>query len=300
MKHSELIALRNQLKRLDTTVAKESLLAPHHCLTGLMDRYPEDPDCKWLDNMFSKTMKDLETINSVIDKRMEEIEEEICAQAAEFIVEDNKHWAQHNVRFKTAEYNRNFQKLKISETAEKTVRSRIGSYTDWKYPGLEIGPGDGQWTDALVACDPLYLVDYNDEFLNSTVNTFNKKYQARLRCYTNRGAGLHMLPQEQFGFVFSWNTFNYLSFDQITEYLEEIYKVLRPGGACMFSYNNAERHLCAIRAEDQLMSFVPKSILCAMIEEFGFEQIKAEDADLGPFFELSIKTFIALSMMGEG
>lgn len=207
------------------------------------------------------------------------IDWDMKAWTAEFIAEDNKHWSQHNVRFKTAEYNRNFQKLPITDEAATTVRSRIGAYTDWRFPGLEIGPGDGTWTSSLVACDPLYLVDYNDECLTATKKQFPAKYQNRLRCYTNSGAGLHMLPQEQFGFVFSWNTFNYFSFNQIGDYLEEIWKVLRPGGGCMFSYNNAERQLCAQRAEDHLMSFIPKSILCKMIEEYGFEQIKTQDVD---------------------
>ena len=279
MKPSELISLRNQLLRVNTTTAKDSLLAPHHTLSILLAAYPDDEDCKWIDQLFGKTNHNLTLIDSVLDKRIEEIEEEICEQSVKFIMEDNKHWTQHNVRFKTAEYNREFQKLPITNEAAASVRSRIGFYTDWRFAGLEIGPGDGAWTQDLVACDPLYLIDYNDECLTTTKNQFSEKYRNRLRCYTNRGEGLHMLPQDQFGFVFSWNTFNYFSFNQIGDYLKEIWKVLRPGGGCMFSYNNAERPLCAQRAEDHLMSYIPKSILVDMIEGYGFEQIKTQDVD---------------------
>jgi ubiquinone/menaquinone biosynthesis C-methylase UbiE len=88
-----------------------------------------------------------------------------------------------------------------------------------------------------------------------------------------------MLPQNQFGFVFSWNTFNYLSLDQINHYLKEIYNVLRPGGACMFSYNDGENAISALRAEDKLMSFVPKTILRKVVNDNGFINIKTNDMD---------------------
>ena len=47
----------------------------------------------------------------------------------------------------------------------------------------------------------------------------------------------------------------------------------------MFSYNNAERAISARKAEDQLMSFVPKKELIMTLEELGFIDITTHDVD---------------------
>ncbi len=279
MKHHKLLHLRNEIEKLDFEGLTAEALKRQHDLFNILNEFPKDKFCERLDEKVTEAAAVIETSWAIAEAYVDELEIEIREQTVQFMIRDNKYWAAHGARFKTAEYIREYQQLPVTDESLKIIRARIGSYTDWKYPALEIGPGDGEWTKMLVACDPLYLVDYNDEFLTSTKNTFNKKYQNRLRCYTNHGDGLHMLPQDQFGFVFSWNTFNYFSFNQIGDWLYEIWKVLRPGGACMFSYNNAERPLCARRGEEHLMSFVPKRILRATIEGHKFVDIKFQDTD---------------------
>lgn len=280
MKPSEIIVLRERLERLDMAGLSDVAVARQHDVSSLFDDYTtKENDFVWMDKAFNKLMGDLQTIEGVVNLRISELNELFAIETVKRIASDNSYWADNNVRFKTADYNRNYRQLSLSDNSIEIVRSRIGVYTDWQYPGLEIGPGEGEWTESLVACDPLFVVDYNDECLTTTKGQFNEKYQNRLRCYLNHGEDLHMLPQGQFGFVFSWNTFNYFSFNQISDYLKEIYKALRPGGACMFSYNNAERAICAQRAEDELMAFTPRETLIAMIDGFGFEQIKTQDVD---------------------
>lgn len=279
MKHSELLILRNSLLKLDMDGLTDEAIKRQYDLSRIMDDFPDDDVCSSLDNLMDATLSMTNSMSMLTLQYIAEINIRIRESTYKHIGADNKYWATPGARFKTAEYIREYQQLKISEDSVKIIKSRIGSYTDCNYPALEIGPGDGVWTGSLVACDPLYLVDYNDEFLTSTKQQFSPKYQKRLRCYINRGNGLYMLPQGQFGFVFSWNTFNYFSLNQICIYLEDIHKVLRKGGACMFSYNNAELPLCAKRGEEQLMSFIPKSILFSIIEDRGFVNIKTEDVD---------------------
>ena len=280
MKHHELLMLRNRLQRIDMTSAREDARYASDEANDLVLIYGADSyglSAINFDTTAATTR--LATLERMISDSISDIENTISEQTLDFVLNDNEYWDQHNVRFKSARYNRDYQQLPITEDGKRIIKSRIGQYTDWKYPGLEIGPGDGEWTSSLVACDPLYILDHNDECLTTTKSQFSATYQNRLRCYKNRGEGLHMLPQEQFGFVFSWNTFNYFSFKQISDYLDDIWKVLRPGGACMFSYNNVEEPLSAKRAEDHLMSFIPKTMLCGMLEGYGFEHIKAENTD---------------------
>ena len=279
MKHSQLLILRERLIRLNLDGLTDEAIKRLHSLAEIMKDFEGDEACETMDRTLASAAEMIAATNSLGFGYLQEIAKDIRNATIAHIEDDNDYWAGHGARFKTAKYIREYQQLPVTADAKKMILARIGFYTDWKYPGLEIGPGDGEWTESLVACDPLYLIDYNEEFLTATKKKFSGAYQARLRCYTNGGEGLHMLPKEQFGFVFSWNTFNYFSFSQINNWLNEIYGVLRPGGACMFSYNNVERPICSVRAEDHLMSFVPKCVLWDTLKQHGFINIKTEDTD---------------------
>lgn len=165
--------------------------------------------------------------------------------------------------------------LGISVATQMLVQGRLDQYVDWRYPGLEIGPGKGTWTKALVACDPLYVCDIYDEFLTETRLQFPANYQNRLRTYKiDRGTNsLAALPQGQFGFVFAWNVFNFFPQVELTHYLKQIFQVLRPGGVAMFSYNNCDRAEPAKFAEIGWMSWVPVSQLVPLVTGLGFEVI---------------------------
>jgi ubiquinone/menaquinone biosynthesis C-methylase UbiE/organic radical activating enzyme len=165
------------------------------------------------------------------------------------------------------------------DTTTEAILAQIGKYVNWQYPGLEIGPGAGVWTEHLVASEPLYLVDIHDEFLIETKTKFNDVYQNKLRSYITSETDLSMLPQNQFGFVFAWNVFNYLPFDLLDQYLESIYKVLRPGGVAMFSYNNAERPGCARYVDMGYMSYMPKHALMPLLEKYGYEVLSTQDLE---------------------
>jgi len=146
---------------------------------------------------------------------------------------------------------------------------------------MEIGPRQGIYTKHLVGSDPLYLVDVYHETLEEVPKQFTPEYQARLRTYQighqKNEKGLAELPQEQFGFVFSWNHFNYLPIDEIKKYLFDIFGVLREGGTFMFSYNNGETVMGTIHAEWGGMAYTPKTLLVAICEGHGFEVTASYD-----------------------
>lgn len=176
----------------------------------------------------------------------------------------------------TGEFSR---QMPILECTRELVNAQISKHASWQYPGLEIGPGEGIWTTQLVACEPLYLVDIHREFLDRTKYKFGIEYQAKICNYVTSETDLSMLPQNQMGFVFSWNVFNYLTADIIEQYLIEIFSVLRPGGSCMFSYNNAERFSCAKYVESGFMSYMPKTLLLRLIQKHNFELVSVIDLE---------------------
>lgn len=163
----------------------------------------------------------------------------------------------------------------VNHEVKEKILSVIFRSTSDDYPAMEIGPGDGIWTDYLVAADPLYIVDRNQEFLDTTKAKYSELYQRRLRFY-KPGNGLlpdsdfSLLPQNQFRFIFAWNVFNYFPLDYTQSFLQSCFNMLRPGGNMFFSYNNCEDPLCAKFAESGYASWMPKAMLEKTVSDLGF------------------------------
>lgn len=166
---------------------------------------------------------------------------------------------------------RNNRRIHVREDVEDTVKQRILLHTSWRYPALEIGCRDGEWTQFLVAADPLYVMDQFPEFITGTVSKFPEAYQKRLRPYPLIKHDLSKLPQRQMAFVFSWGYFNYVSIDTMHQYLKQIFAVLRPGGTFMFSYNDGDTPQGAGMAENFAQTYMPKSMLKPLCESMGFD-----------------------------
>lgn len=178
------------------------------------------------------------------------------------------------------------REFSLPEAARTLALDRIRNYCDWHYPGLELGCRTGSWTQYLVGCDPLYIVDLDQRFLDTTASQFSELYQARLRKYvinflpdTNE-PNLSILPENQFGFVFSWEFFNYLALETTRYYLEQVFKLLRPGGTMMFSYNDGDTPNGAAYAPYS-QSYLPKSHLVRICNEIGYQVVNAECYDNG-------------------
>jgi SAM-dependent methyltransferase len=160
--------------------------------------------------------------------------------------------------------------LNIGSDIELKVKQRLLLHTNWRYPSLEIGCQDGDWTQYLVAADPLYVMDRSAEFLDTTNERFTPEYQRRLRKYLLENHDLSALPANQFAFVFSWNYFNYVSLDTMKQYLQQIMLLLRPGGTFMFTFNDGDTPAGAGMAENFARSYMPGSMLLPMCESLGF------------------------------
>jgi SAM-dependent methyltransferase len=271
MKLSELVAFKEKIKQaVDTTGAEQSLTT---MLTDMSLLYQQFPD-KHYHGFIDHSIRDLrEMIDMVVkykdraDDIAAEIDQEISKLTQKFFA------ANYETEF---EYNdpaniRRVRKLYMPGHAVPVLMSRLGLVLDWRYPTLEIGCRDGEWTTHLVAGDPLYIVDTHQEFLTSTMNQFNPEYQRRIRPYLIKDQDFSVLPQQQFGFVFSWNFFNYLSLDSVKHHLQEIFNLLKPGGRVLFSYNNGDLPEAAEHAEHYYMTYMPKSLLLPMCEMLGYD-----------------------------
>lgn len=273
----ELVFLRNELiKSIDLLTIKHEVEKNQIRLNSLIPHANENFSSKIssISQEHSKIVEigyqDLEKINSLI----KEINEEISHSTKKFFADNY----QTELQYQNADRIREIKVLAMQDDIKEFLLNRIFLHSTWEYPALEIGCRDGEWTKHLVTFDPLYVSDLFDEFLNSCVQNFTPEYQNRLRKYKiNRDYTISNLPKNQFGFIFSFNFFNYLSLDSIKRLLLQSMEWLRPGGVMIFTYNNADMSASAGLCSNYFMSYVPKSMLVPLVESIGFEIVETQD-----------------------
>ena len=247
---------------------------------------------------FTETFLKMSVIKHQVNALVSEIDAEIALLDSEYkLISKQDNSIHMNASVKV---NREDRELLLHPEVKEIVLGRLATYTNWQNTGLEIGPGDGEWTKNLVAMDPLYLVDVHDEFLNATRQNFPQTYQHRLRLYKIDSIDLSALPEKQFGFVFSWNVFNYFDLDTIRQYLIEIKRLLLPGGVIFFSYNNCENYKSAEMFEGHYMSYVTNRDLTKIVKELGFEIIKSmEEPTLVSWMEIKLPGELTSNRAGQ-
>lgn len=238
--------------------------------------------------------------NSKYTALIDHINQAIAAESSKFFNYNYK----LELKYNTIEHVRKVRVMPLSNEVQDIILNKIRLYTNWKYPALEIGCRDGEWTKHMVAADPLYIVDQFREFTESATKDFTEIYQRRIRVYLIQEHDMSALPQNQMGFVFCWNFLNYCSLDTIKEYLKEVKNLLRPGGTFMFSYNDGDRPGGAGMAEGFFMSYMPRSMLIPMCESLGYEIVADEARDRSiSWLEIrkpgELKTVKAHQVMGE-
>jgi SAM-dependent methyltransferase len=304
MKLSELVRLRNELRKtLDISIIQFEIKNNCTRLQNLKDDVDQDIQDKIFN--LSEThlqhtdllQKDVDQLNGLV----EYVQSKIDNLSTKFFAENY----QTELECRDFEVAKKIRQIVSDEEFESRLLQRINLYSNWQYPALEIGCRDGKWTKFLVASDPLYIADYFDEFIDSSIQQFPDLYQNRIRKYLIRNYyKIHNLPNNQFGLIFSYNFFNYLSLDSIKQFLIQSLVWLRPGGKIIFTYNNADLPAAAAYAENYFMTYVPKSMLVSMAESLGFEMIFSYDSE--PAFSIiefkkegELKTIKAGQVLGE-
>lgn len=170
-----------------------------------------------------------------------------------------------------------FNYMRINDQIESHISSKITHYSNWHYPTLQINPREKRWIDYMVAGDPLYLTSHFLYSVRNLISPYPSLYQSRLRLYEIQDRNFAQLPQAQFGFVFCWDNFEYLSFEKIEQYIRSVFKLLRPGGTFIFSYNNCDILESAVRFENFSAGWCTTKLLSDLFNEIGYEMIEFND-----------------------
>lgn len=304
MKLNELVRLRNQLRQsLNISIIQSEIEDNCVRLQNLTENVDQDilDKISYLSGRHIQHCRLFEEDIAHLSETINFVQGKIDSLSTKFFAENY----QLELEYIDAESIRNIRQLAYEEEFVSKLVQRINLYSNWQYPALEIGCRDGEWTKLLVASDPLYIADFFTEFLTSAVAQFPDLYQSRVRKYLIRDYyKISNLPVNQFGLIFSYNFFNYLSLDSIKQFLTQSLSWLRPGGRIVFTYNNADLPAAASYAETYFMTYVPKSILVPMAESIGFETVFS--FDLEPAFSViefkkqgELTTIKASQVLGE-
>lgn len=220
-----------------------------------------------------------------------------------------------NQTFNTPEFQNNFVRpdewqpaLIFNSQLEDTIRVRIRQYSDWRFPGLQMHTKSVDLINCMVPCDPLYLLDDELTKLTNLTSVYPQQYQNRLRLYTTNQ--IQELPQDQFGFVLVWNFLEFMSHEQVTNILQTIYNLLRPGGYLMFTYSNGDEIITAKQILANRFNYNNERQIEKTCREIGFEIVAKEnmnnngqDPSIISWFEIKkpgdLKTIRAHQILGQ-
>jgi len=213
----------------------------------------------------------------------------------ESIYFDNSTELYQAVQHETVEYI--LQRIRPMDPAKKLqLRGRLQTYTDWKYPGLIIRPAHSPWVEDLVALDPMYFVDTHADLISPVTGRFPPEYQRRLRCYVidefNNRPIFESLPQQQFGFVYGFDYFNFRPVEVIKQYLLEVFGLLRTGGTFFFNFNDCDRQGGVGLTENHFCCYTPARLIYEHAEQVGYEIVHKEIID-------SASTWVELTKPGK-
>jgi SAM-dependent methyltransferase len=102
---------------------------------------------------------------------------------------------------------------------------------------LELGPGTGRYTrHVLPRCHEMILVDYSELVCNWLREYLKGKGRFRVQ-HIDRPA-FPLVPDASVDFAFANGVFEHIDLDDTDFFLQDFYRVLKPGGALWFNFDN--------------------------------------------------------------
>jgi len=281
MKLSELVAYRESLEHLDYLSGSDSLRQDLSVSIDTCNFSPVGlgPHQGQLEILFKNINQYLHDFNTRIQEIKKFIDDEIQEKSHDYFIQSYRSWEVIKDEPLDQILNR---ELRASEEDIRLLKHRITNYSNWKYPGVFIRPGLSSFFSDIIDLDPLYVLDTHHELLIPSMSNLTTEYQRRVRKYIiNRDQSPHLpnLPQNQMGFVFAWNFFNYTPIEAMKEYFQEIWDLLKPGGACLFTYNNCSRSIPVILSEHSFASYTPDWAVRTILTNLGYEIVNQHNGD---------------------
>lgn len=147
---------------------------------------------------------------------------------------------------------------------------------------LEIGPGAGRWSETLATLSKkLILVDLTESSIAHCRNRL--KTHEHVAYHQNNGRDLSFVFRDSVDFVWSFDVFVHVSPADTAQYLEEIQKILSPGGIAII------HHPAMGGARGGFRSSVTNDLFCQLLKNHNLKLIRQFDS-FGKDDAFSVKT----------
>jgi hypothetical protein len=137
-----------------------------------------------------------------------------------------------------------YKQLGYISTLHATYLRCIKPYITSQTISLEIGPGRGAWTKALLTSHEVYALDA----LSAEHNRFFEYlgYPKNVKYFQVKDFDCKMLPDNYFDYMFSYGCFCHVSFEGIKEYAANVYPKLKRNSNCFWMVADYEKYDRAI------------------------------------------------------
>jgi len=275
MKLSDIVSYKNLLDTLSSRSAAVEFLNETQSMTNVVEAS---------NVQIAGAVDQLKQAHEQISQAVNEFEqqfEQLKQSVQDLIEQQESEYFQNSMtlyntgyRNDTPEHIRN-RRIAIDPVTAVIIQQRLKLYTSWQHPGMVIRPAHARYVEDLVACDPMYFVDTNDQLLELTESWFTPEYQRRLRRYvieeySDQPAFIN-LPAGQFGLIYAFHFFNYRPWPVLQQYLRECFELLRPGGVLAFTYNNCDLARRVGMVEHYSGCYTPGRLVRTYAQELGYE-----------------------------
>ena len=169
----------------------------------------------------------------------------------------------------------------------RTIQTKIFQFsrTD-TYHSLEIGPGAGTFSKEFRAWKLNYFLDVLPELEQKIRRRFHPAHQKYLRFFTTTKTECMDIPSNSCNFIFSWDTFVFFTKPHIKQYLQDMMRVLIPGGYCMIQYADCHYNTDLEYAKRGYWNFNTKPEMEQMIKDAGYELVEISQFQPGANFAI--------------
>lgn len=126
----------------------------------------------------------------------------------------------------------------------------IKPYVDNRTVSLEIGPGRGAWTKALLPSREVVVLDALPPEHNAFFEYLG--YPSNVVYHQVADFECDMLPEDHFTYMFSFGCLCHVSFEGVTRYAESLFSRLKAGSNCFWMVADYDKYNHALSNLDRL------------------------------------------------
>jgi uncharacterized protein YoxC len=260
MKLSRLVEYRNYIADLDTKKIKTLGSRPTDEILDKIKEHHSDLDIKVenLDQIQKSISTEIDKFNQTLTDIKQSLDKQILSLADSYDQRSRELFEE--MRNDSTEWVLR-RRNKFNEEATEFFSHRSKLYSKWTHPTLVIRPAHNPFLKDLVDGFPLYYIDQNLELINEAFTEFPPEFVNRIRPYVVDEYDpphnlLDALPKNQFGLAIAFYYFNFKPEYIIKKYLEDVYQLLKPGGAFLLTINDCDYPGAAILAENSYCCYI--------------------------------------------